>query len=118
MAWEKLVEERIQEAMANGEFENLPGQGKPLDLDDYFSAPVTDRMGYSVLKSAGVIPPEVELLKEIAALKEAIASCPNEARRTALREELQSKQVSIALFLEQRRRRFRQDAALGYPGAA
>ena len=30
----KLVEERIQKAQEEGVFDNLPGKGKPLQLDD------------------------------------------------------------------------------------
>jgi len=33
MAFEKIAEEKIQEAIATGEFDDLPGKGKPLDLD-------------------------------------------------------------------------------------
>ena len=46
---EKLIEEIIREAMEKGEFDNLPGKGKPLDLDAYFATPEDVRLGYSVL---------------------------------------------------------------------
>ena len=39
MSFEKLVEEKIREAMAEGEFDNLPGKGKPINLDAYFATP-------------------------------------------------------------------------------
>ena len=39
MSFEKIAEEKIEEAIAAGEFDNLPGQGKPLDLDAYFATP-------------------------------------------------------------------------------
>ncbi|WP_144024966.1 J-domain-containing protein, partial [Paenibacillus odorifer] len=32
MSW--LAEQRIQESMRNGEFRDLPGHGKPLELED------------------------------------------------------------------------------------
>ncbi|MBW1766097.1 MAG: DUF1992 domain-containing protein, partial [Deltaproteobacteria bacterium] len=32
--YKKIVERKIKEAEERGEFDNLPGQGKPLDLDD------------------------------------------------------------------------------------
>jgi len=57
------------EAIARGEFDNLPGKGKPLDLDGYFATPEHLRMGYSMLKSADIIPEEMELLREIEGLK-------------------------------------------------
>jgi DnaJ family protein C protein 28 len=58
------VEEQIQEAQARGEFDNLPGFGKPLNLDDNLFT--SDKaMAYSLLKSNGFAPPEIELAKEI-----------------------------------------------------
>ena len=72
MNWTKLAESRIEEAIANGEFDDLPGQGQPLDLAEYFAQPAAERAGAALLKNANVIPPEVQLLKEIAELEEAI----------------------------------------------
>ena len=58
------VEEQIQEAQARGEFDNLPGFGKPLNLDE--SLFIGDKaMAYSLLKGNGFAPPEIELAKEI-----------------------------------------------------
>jgi len=45
---------------AREEFDDLSGKGKPLDLDAYFVAPEHLRIGYSILKSADVIPEEMD----------------------------------------------------------
>jgi DnaJ-like protein len=45
-------------------FENLPGAGKPLDLEEYFNTPEDLRMAFSILKNANCAPPEAEMLKE------------------------------------------------------
>ncbi len=58
------VEEQIQEAQARGEFDNLPGFGKPLDLDNNQFAG-DKALAYSMLKQNGFAPPEIELAKEI-----------------------------------------------------
>ncbi len=50
---EKIAEEKIQAAMENGEFDNLPGRGKPVDLREYFNAPAHLRAAFSLLKNAG-----------------------------------------------------------------
>ncbi len=84
MNWQKLAENRIDEAIALGEFDDLPGHGQPLDLTEYFSQPASERMGVNLLKNAGVVPPEVELLKQIAALEEALAECGDAAKRGAI----------------------------------
>ena len=63
--FEKIVEERIQQSIKKGEFENLPGFGKPLELDDFSNVPEELRMAYKILKNADCIPPEIEIKKEI-----------------------------------------------------
>ena len=69
------ADEKIQKAIARGEFDHLPGKGKPLDLDACFATPEHLRMGYSILKSADIIPDELELLKQIEDLKKSLNSC-------------------------------------------
>jgi DnaJ family protein C protein 28 len=58
------IDEQIREAQARGDFDNLPGSGKPLNLDEN---PYTGdkALAYSLLKQNGYAPPEVELAKEI-----------------------------------------------------
>ena len=60
MNWAKLAEDRVEEAIANGEFKDLPGHGQPLDLAEYFALPATERAGAALLKNANVVPPEVQ----------------------------------------------------------
>ncbi|EGM8503394.1 DUF1992 domain-containing protein, partial [Escherichia coli] len=54
----------ISEAQAKGEFDNLPGSGEPLILDDDSHVPPELRAGYRLLKNAGYLPPELEQRKE------------------------------------------------------
>jgi DnaJ family protein C protein 28 len=62
--FEDFIAEKIREAEARGEFDNLQGFGKPLNLDDNLYAG-DKAMGYRVLKSNGYAPKELELAKEI-----------------------------------------------------
>ncbi len=55
-----LAERKIEEALARGELEGLPGAGRPLDLDDDRLVPEELRMAFRVLKNAGLVPPELE----------------------------------------------------------
>ncbi|TDJ00524.1 MAG: DUF1992 domain-containing protein [Caldithrix sp.] len=48
-----MPEARINEAVAKGEFDNLPENGQPLDLSDYFRTPVQFRIIFDFLKKAG-----------------------------------------------------------------
>jgi len=63
--FEKIVEERIQHSIKKGEFDGLPGAGKPLDLEDFSNVSEDLRMAYKILKNADCIPPEIEINKEI-----------------------------------------------------
>jgi Domain of unknown function (DUF1992) len=68
-----LVEERIQEALRRGEFDHLPGAGRPLALDDDGLVPPEVRIAYRILKNAGFVPPEVLDRREIAELEAELA---------------------------------------------
>ena len=103
MAWERIAENKIREAMQDGEFDNLPGSGKPIDLDDYFKLPADLRVAYSLLKGANCVPAEIELLNEIAALERRLATAPA-AQQTALQRTLTSRRAELAILLERARR--------------
>lgn len=63
--FDQLVEQRIQAAIARGEFDHLPGIGKPLALDDDRLVPESLRVSLRILKNAGFVPPELLLLREV-----------------------------------------------------
>jgi hypothetical protein len=104
MSWEKLAENHIQEAIERGELQPPP-PGTALDLAEYFALPAEERMGLSVLKNAGVVPPEIEMLKQIALAEQALVACTDSSRTPALREELQMRRVNFALAMQRRNRR-------------
>ena len=103
MSWERIAENRIREAMQEGEFDNLPGAGKPIDLDGYFKLPEHLRVAFSILKSANCVPAEVELLNEIAGLEQRLQAAP-EAQLPAIRRELTDRRTRLAVVLERARR--------------
>lgn len=61
---ETLLDRQIREAMAEGRFDNLPHQGKPLPNDEN---PYAAEWGlaFHVLKNAGFAPPWIEADKEV-----------------------------------------------------
>lgn len=80
-----LVEERIQEAIRRGDFDDLPGAGRPLELDDDALVPPEVRIGYRILKNAGLVPPELLERREIADLEASIGALADfEERKRAL----------------------------------
>ena len=68
--WGKLVEQRLQEAFAKGEFANLPGKGKPLALDEEPLADPAQSMARHILRNSGMSLPWVE---ERCRIEEALA---------------------------------------------
>ncbi len=66
---DEIAERRIAEAMDRGEFEGLPGAGKPLRLEDDSLVPEELRAGYRLLKNAGYLPEEISLRREISKIE-------------------------------------------------
>jgi hypothetical protein len=97
---EKFVQDQIDKAIAEGEFDNLAGEGKPLDLEWYFKVPEHLRLTYSVLKNSNAVPEEVELLREVAALRENLTRTENEGERGRINREINQKILSLRLLLE------------------
>ncbi|MSP41454.1 MAG: DUF1992 domain-containing protein [Deltaproteobacteria bacterium] len=95
---ERLAEQRIREAQRKGEFENLAGKGKPLDLADHSTLPEDLRMAYHVLKNANVLPPEAELLKDIHILEDLLKHVEDESEKKSLAKSLQGKVIRLDLM--------------------
>lgn len=76
-----VAEARIEEAIARGVLDDLPGAGRPLALDDDRTVPEALRVAYRVLKNAGCVPPEVEARREIAGLVALLATLDDDAAR-------------------------------------
>ena len=104
MAFDRIVEALIKEAMERGEFDNLLGKGKPIDLTEYFETPEEVRVAYSVLKNAGMTSREVDLLNEIAELKQALAAMLDEKKKREIEKQIQEKQLEFSLLMERQNR--------------
>ena len=105
MAFERIAEQKIREAIEAGEFDNLVGAGKPIDLEEYFQTPEHLRMAYSILKSAGCAPEEIELMKEIAALDAELATTSDGEKRQLIQRRIRERRLQLAIALERARGR-------------
>lgn len=95
------IARHLREAAASGELSRVEGYGKPLPEDAGWNAtPEELRMPFKILKNAGVLPPEVELFHEQAALSKALQACTDATERVALQGKLSDLQQKIALRLE------------------
>jgi len=104
MNFDKLVESMIKEAQERGEFDDLPGKGKSIDLTAYFDTPEDVRMAQSVLKNAGMTSREVDLLREIAELKQVLTMLVDEKKKQEIRKEIEKRQIEFSLMMERQRR--------------
>ncbi len=73
ICFQRIAEKRIEKAIRNGVFDDLPGAGKPLELEDDSHVPEDLRIAYKILKNANFVPPEVSLRKEIAKAEDLLA---------------------------------------------
>ncbi|MBS9805731.1 DUF1992 domain-containing protein [Bacillus toyonensis] len=98
-----IAEEKIRQAIRNGDLDNIPGQGKPLQLEDLSMVPPELRMSYKILKNAGMIPPEMELQKDILKIEDLIACFYDGEERKKLQEELTTKTLRFQQLMEKRK---------------
>ncbi len=90
----------IRQAEKSGEVKRLPGYGKPLNLDDESRIPQKYRMAYRVLKNAGVTPPEVEMIKELATLRLQLDNLTDQHERQSLIAKIGEAQGKLDVALD------------------
>lgn len=91
-----LVEQRINEAAARGDFDNLPGAGAPLEFDDDLLVPEEVRVANRILKNAGFVPPAIEQLRALRGLQDELDKVTDPAARCRL----QVKMLALELALD------------------
>ncbi len=100
-AVDDVIKQWLQEAERSGELKRNPHLGKPFDFDDGFlETPARLRMAYKVLRNAGYVPAEIELLNEIAALRETLEATTDEAERKRLLREIAEKRQRANVMIE------------------
>jgi DnaJ family protein C protein 28 len=63
--WESLIDQKIREAMEQGEFDDLPGKGKPVDTSENPFEDPEMRLAHRMLRNAGFAPSWIEERKDI-----------------------------------------------------
>ena len=81
VAFEKIVERKIKEAQKDGAFDDLPGSGRPLDVEDDSNVPEDLRLVYKILKNADCLPPEIQLRREIRQMEDMLDNIPDEKNK-------------------------------------
>jgi hypothetical protein len=97
-----LAESKIRAAMADGEFDDLPGRGRPLSFEDLSRVPADLRMGFKLLRNAGCLPPELEARKEVARLGALMAATGDGQERARLSGLRADAELRYQLLIERR----------------
>lgn len=99
-----IAEQKLAAAIAAGEFDALPGFGRPLELEDLSQIDEELRAGYLLLKGANALPEEVALRKEWLTLGDLLRACEHARERTALEERRRGLALRYEILMERRRR--------------
>jgi len=104
----QLLEDHIgrslRESVASGELKSAPSYGKPLSFGDgYDETPDELKLPMKILKDAGYAPPEVELMRDIAALQASLEGVADDDAGRAQRRRLSEMRQQLALRLEKLR---------------
>ncbi len=97
-----VSEDRIKKAYKDGEFDNLPGLGKPLKLEDLSGIPEELRMAYKLLKNAGYTHEESQLLQELMTIENLIKKCDDTSEKENLQKRMNEKLLRFNRLMSKR----------------
>jgi hypothetical protein len=98
---EDHIADHLRAAEASGELRHAPSFGRPLRFNDgYDETPPELRMPMKILHDAGVLPPEVELMQQLAALREQAAAAADPEQARTLQQRASELEQLIKLRLE------------------
>ena len=80
---DQIVERKIAEAVERGDFDALPGAGRPLEIEEDLLVPAELRVAYRLLKNAGYVPDEVKVFAEIRSAEQLLMKAGNDEERVA-----------------------------------
>jgi len=97
---EDLVDARIRAAQAEGAFDNLPGQGKPLPPEDDPDNALLNRL----MRENGAVPEFVSLSRELERLRAELAETGDRTKRADILKEMSMMDAKIDLARKAYRR--------------
>ncbi|WOI56108.1 DnaJ family domain-containing protein [Palleronia sp. LCG004] len=103
MSWLARIAERLIDASRDaGDLEGLEGEGKPIAVAEGGLDPL-EEAGFRIMKTEGVVPPEVALMQRAASERAALAAAETEPERRAAMAALGQTQMRLAMLSERRR---------------
>ncbi|WP_394219702.1 DUF1992 domain-containing protein [Halobacillus trueperi] len=103
MDYGHLIEEKIKRSMKNGDFDNLPGKGKPLPKDEFAHLPPELRNSYRILKNANMLPEEMILKKEMVEIEDLLAGITDPQLSAHYKKEWKEKKLRFDMMMEKRK---------------
>lgn len=100
-----IAERRLEQAVAEGLLDDLPGTGRPVRVDLMEDVPAELRSAYTLLRAAGFVPEEIDLRRSLLTLGDLIAQCEDPDRRTLLvreRARLRLRELELDVSRERR----------------
>ena len=98
---DEVIRQWVQKVERTGEIRNVPGFGQPFNFNDGFlETPAELRMAYKILKDAGYVPAEVEMVQRLATLREQLDATRGEAEQRELRTKIAELQQKVTMMLE------------------
>lgn len=94
----KIAEQRIREAQEKGDFDNLPGEGEPLNLQDDRNIPEDLRLAHKILKNADCLPPELDEKKKIRQMEDMLDNIPDEKEKYKLIKKINFKIMKLNMM--------------------
>ncbi|MEH7096178.1 DnaJ family domain-containing protein [Neobacillus vireti] len=96
-----LSEDRIKKAYQDGEFDSLPGLGKPMQLEDLSGIPEDLRMAYKIMKNAGYTEDDRRIRQEMMNIEDLLKKC-DENERENLQRKLNEKLLRFNQLMAKR----------------
>jgi septation ring formation regulator EzrA len=98
---DEVIRQWVQKVEQTGELRNVPGFGEPFEFNDGFlETPAELRMAYKILKDAGYVPAEVEMVQRLAELREQLNATHGKAEQRALEIKVAELQQKVTMMLE------------------
>ena len=94
----KIAEQRIREAQEKGDFDNLPGEGEPLNLQDDRNIPEDLRLAHKILKNAYCLPPELDEKKKIRQMEDMLENVSDEKEKYKLLKKINFKIMKLNMM--------------------
>ncbi len=101
--FELIAENKIREAMENGDFDHLQGQGKPIDFSRDEHIPPEYRFAYRILMNSGFQEKEADFVQQARKLREQAQSLKEFSKEERFAKIIEFKEAQSQAALSRKR---------------